>query len=99
MEQYLEPEFTRHDLLRLPNWHACARLVLEGCPSTPFAFETERWPTSGDEATVELIRDFTRRNYAQSRQAAESEARARMRGETSASVCAGHGEERGHEHA
>lgn len=39
---YLEPEFTRQDILKLPNFNCIGRLLINNIPSDPFVFQTEQ---------------------------------------------------------
>ena len=41
MEHYLEPDFKRADLLKLPNFNCIARLMPLNIPSDPFVFQTK----------------------------------------------------------
>ncbi len=40
VRHYLEPDFKREDVLRLPNFNCIARLLIDNIPSDPFVFQT-----------------------------------------------------------
>jgi type IV secretory pathway TraG/TraD family ATPase VirD4 len=40
IKHYLEPDFRRQDVLKLPNFNCIARLLVDNIPSDPFVFET-----------------------------------------------------------
>lgn len=40
IQHYFEPEFTRQDVLKLPNFNCIARLMMDNIPSDPFVFQT-----------------------------------------------------------
>jgi hypothetical protein len=40
IKYYLEPEFSRQDVLKLPNFNCIARLMIDNVPSEPFVFKT-----------------------------------------------------------
>lgn len=40
IQHYLEPEFTRQHVLKLPNFNCIARLLVNNVPSDPFVFQT-----------------------------------------------------------
>lgn len=40
IKHFLEPEFKREDVLKLPNFNCIARLLIENVPSDPFVFQT-----------------------------------------------------------
>ncbi|MGE3693521.1 MAG: hypothetical protein AB7F98_19265, partial [Novosphingobium sp.] len=37
------PEFSAHDLMSLPNYHICVKLMIDGTPSNPFSAVTVPW--------------------------------------------------------
>lgn len=41
IKHYVEPEFKREDVLKLPNFNCIARLLIENVPSEPFVFQTK----------------------------------------------------------
>lgn len=41
INHYLEPEFKREDILKLPNFNCIARLLIDNIPSDPFVFQTK----------------------------------------------------------
>jgi len=41
IKHYLEPEFKREDVLKLPNFNCIARLLIDNVPSDPFVFQTK----------------------------------------------------------
>ncbi len=41
IKHYLEPEFRREDVLKLPNFNCIARLMIDNVPSDPFVFQTK----------------------------------------------------------
>ncbi len=41
IRHYLEPEFKRTDVLKLPNFNCIARLLIDNVPSEPFVFQTK----------------------------------------------------------
>jgi type IV secretory pathway TraG/TraD family ATPase VirD4 len=41
IRHYLEPEFTREDVLKLPNFNCIARLLIDNIPSDPFIFQNK----------------------------------------------------------
>ncbi len=41
IRHYLEPEFTREDVLKLPNFNCIARLLIDNIPSDPFVFQNK----------------------------------------------------------
>ncbi len=41
IKHYLEPEFTREDVLKLPNFNSIARLLIDNIPSAPFVFQNK----------------------------------------------------------
>lgn len=40
VEDYFKPAFSAQDLLKLPNWNAVARLLVDNYPADPFVFQT-----------------------------------------------------------
>lgn len=40
VRHYLEPEFKREDVLKLPNFNCISRLLINNLPSDPFVFQT-----------------------------------------------------------
>lgn len=42
IKYYVEPEFKREDVLKLPNFNCIARLQIDHIPSDPFVFQTKR---------------------------------------------------------
>lgn len=40
IKHYIEPEFERHDVLKLPNFNCIGRLLIDNIPSDPFVFQT-----------------------------------------------------------
>lgn len=41
VRHYLEPDFKREDVLKLPNFNCIARLMIDNVPSDPFVFQTK----------------------------------------------------------
>lgn len=41
IRHYLEPEFSREDVLKLPNFHCISRLMIDNIPCEPFVFQTK----------------------------------------------------------
>jgi len=41
IRHYLEPDFKREDVLKLPNFNCIARLMIDNVPSDPFVFQTK----------------------------------------------------------
>lgn len=41
IKHFLEPEFRRSDVLKLPNYNCIARLLIDNIPSEPFVFQTK----------------------------------------------------------
>ncbi|MFN8353691.1 MAG: type IV secretion system DNA-binding domain-containing protein [Spirosomataceae bacterium] len=41
IRHYLEPDFNREDVLKLPNFNCIARLMIDHVPSDPFVFQTK----------------------------------------------------------
>lgn len=41
VRHYLEPDFKREDVLKLPNFNCIARLMIDNVPSGPFVFQTK----------------------------------------------------------
>jgi CheY-like chemotaxis protein len=41
IKHYLEPEFRREDVLKLPNFNCIARIMIDNVPSDPFVFQTK----------------------------------------------------------
>lgn len=41
VKYYLEPEFTRRDVLKLPNFNCISRLLIDNIPSEPFVFQNK----------------------------------------------------------
>jgi len=41
VRHYLEPDFKREDVLKLPNFNCIARLMIDNIPSDPFVFQTK----------------------------------------------------------
>lgn len=41
VKHYLEPEFTREDVLKLPNFNCISRLMIDNIPCEPFVFQTK----------------------------------------------------------
>jgi CheY-like chemotaxis protein len=41
LKYYLEPDFKREDVLKLPNFNCISRLMIENVPSDPFVFQTK----------------------------------------------------------
>ena len=41
IRHYLEPEFKREDVLKLPNFNCISRLLIDNVPSEPFVFQTK----------------------------------------------------------
>lgn len=40
IKNYIEPEFERRDVLKLPNFNCISRLLIDNIPSEPFVFQT-----------------------------------------------------------
>lgn len=43
IKYYLEPEFSREEILKLPNHNCVARLMIDNVPSDPFVFQTIKY--------------------------------------------------------
>jgi hypothetical protein len=70
-------ELTAHDLLRLPQYQAYARLLIDGTPSRPFSMRTLPPPAkSRDERRPEIIRSYCRRRYTRPDSEVEAQVRA-----------------------
>jgi len=41
LKYYLEPDFKREDVLKLPNFNCIARIMIDNIPSDPFVFQTK----------------------------------------------------------
>ena len=41
IKHYLEPEFVREDILKLPNFNCIARLLIDNVPCDPFVFQNK----------------------------------------------------------
>jgi type IV secretory pathway TraG/TraD family ATPase VirD4 len=41
IKHYLEPEFSREDVLKLPNFHCISRLLIDNIPCEPFVFQNK----------------------------------------------------------
>lgn len=41
IKHYLEPEFNKDDVLKLPNFNCISRLLIDNIPSDPFVFQTK----------------------------------------------------------
>lgn len=54
------------DLIALPKYQACARLLIDGMPSKPFSMNTMRPPKPNGNDRLEKIRRSSRRQYARS---------------------------------
>jgi energy-coupling factor transporter ATP-binding protein EcfA2 len=67
-------ELTEQDLVRLPRYHAYARLLIDGQPSTPFSMQTLP-PTSvkPNPERVAIVRRYSRQRYARPATAIEPE--------------------------
>jgi hypothetical protein len=79
VEMHFAPAFSRHDLLRLPNHHACARLLVDGRPAEPFTFETvlpAPAPTSVRIAVV--CRERSRKRHGRRRKQVEADIAKRL---------------------
>lgn len=79
------PQFSQADLLGLPNFQACVRMLVGGVMSDPFTLFTEPLTARPDPSRLEAIRESSRRRYATPREeveAAFAERRARFRAGT-----------------
>jgi hypothetical protein len=78
LTEQLGGDLTAQDLLRLPCYHAYARLLIEGMPSRPFSMQTvpPRQPTEDDRRRAMEIRRASRHRYSRPVDAVEAEIRA-----------------------
>lgn len=75
------PHFSQADLLGLPNFQACVRMLADDGRLDSFTLFTEPLPGQGDPSRLEEIRQNSRRRYARPREdveAAFKERRARL---------------------
>ncbi|MBI3461438.1 MAG: TraM recognition domain-containing protein [Planctomycetes bacterium] len=74
--EQLGPELTPQDLLRLPRYHAYARLLINGMPSRPFSMSTlPPRVNRTDPARPDIIRRYSRQRYARPLAHIEAEVR------------------------
>ena len=61
LNEYISPEFTATDLVRLPNYHGVMSMAAAGIP--PFMFKTEPPEPAGPAADETLVRDLSGRQF------------------------------------
>jgi hypothetical protein len=67
IEHQMYPSVTKIDLLNLPNWHAYARMLINGQVAPPFTIRTELMEVLPSEDRLAAVRDASRRKYARPR--------------------------------
>jgi len=72
LEKQFEPEFSRQDLINLPNFEAVMKLMVDGQLSTSFRLKTIP-PKEGDISQVNQIKEASRQKYARGRAEVEKD--------------------------
>jgi len=67
IEREMYPSVTRTDLLNLPNWHAYARMLVNGEVAPPFTVRTEIQKCSPSRERGTAVREASRRKYSRPR--------------------------------
>jgi len=74
LEKEVEPDFTTHDMVNLPNYEVYARLMIDGVTSRPFsAYTLPPLVSDSDVCTEEEIIAESRQRYGKSRVTVERE--------------------------
>jgi hypothetical protein len=77
LAEQLAGDVTPRDLIALPRYTACLRLLIDGMPSRPFSIETLPPPQNTDgEARSAIVRRVSRRRYARPAGQVEAEVKA-----------------------
>ena len=74
------PELSPHDLLRLPRFHAYARLLIAGQPSPPFSMSTLPPQPATDSGRADIARRVSHRRYTRPAEDVEAEIRQTLAG-------------------
>jgi hypothetical protein len=67
IERQMYPTVSRTDLLNLPNWHAYARILVNGQIAPPFTLRTQLHDVSPSADRLAAVREASRRKYARPR--------------------------------
>jgi hypothetical protein len=62
LEGQFYPQFSRHDLINLPNWLACARTLKDGQRTLPFTLHTTPAPVGDSERGMQVA-EWSRNRY------------------------------------
>jgi CheY-like chemotaxis protein len=73
VSRYFSPYISERDLLTLPNWTACARLMVAERPSLPFVFGTMKDDAPARPEVAEMIRKASRMQYGRDREEVDRE--------------------------
>ncbi|MCA9359590.1 ATP-binding protein [Candidatus Nomurabacteria bacterium] len=76
LEQQFSPTFTANDLMNIPNYNACLRVLADGTPTPPFSIETLP-PTETDHSRVSALIEQSYQKYGKPREEIEEEIRVR----------------------
>ncbi|MBS3789283.1 hypothetical protein KGY79_13955, partial [Candidatus Bipolaricaulota bacterium] len=71
LEQEFKPEFSKDDLINLPNYHIYLRLMIDGVSSRPFSAETLPPPEKPETSYKDRIIKVSRERYCTPREEVE----------------------------
>jgi hypothetical protein len=72
LEKQFEPDFTRQDIINLPNYEAIIKLMINGQVSSSFRMKTTA-PKIGDRAQIQAIKDISKLKYGRKREEVEKD--------------------------
>ncbi len=76
MEKQFEPEFGRRDLVNLDNFHAVAKLMVNGQTTTPFRMRSVK-PREGNRDQIDAIKKMSKMKYGRPKEEVDQEIRER----------------------
>ncbi|ODT03819.1 MAG: hypothetical protein ABS52_07785 [Gemmatimonadetes bacterium SCN 70-22] len=78
IERRMIPSFNRHDLVQLPNWHACVSLMYKNTMLAPFSVRTTAIASVTSTDTASRIIAQSRARYARPREEAQGDVSAEI---------------------
>jgi len=72
LEKQFMPEFSKNDLINLDNFHALAKIIINGKTSKPFMLKTVK-PALGNKEIVEPLKKISRLKYGRPKEIVEQE--------------------------
>jgi len=72
LEKQFEPDFSRQDIINLPNYEAIIKLMINGQVSSSFRMKTTA-PKIGDRAQIQAIKDISKLKYGRKKEEVEKD--------------------------